>query len=218
MIISFDPCIHGCNGSGLDLYTYYPSPNRSESKGSKSTKSLGRQQTPSPHHPKTKVVYYLPHFSPPTSSLPYLYHPVSSTFFSIYFSPSFSFTLLTPISYIIRFLLSTLQSSVLIHAVPEAELQDGSIVSNHPFSLSGHLFKLYLDPSSDSPAWESIETSRKRQNHIGPASYHRKISLRKASVFVESTGRYKKKPASTSFPATTSHTTTMSWTTSSFSE
>ena len=217
MIISFDPCIHGYNGSGLDLYTSYPSPSRSESKGSKSTKSLGRQQTPNtpPSHPKTKVVLLSPtlltsHFSPPTSSL-----PVSSIFFSIYSSPSLSLTLLY---YPIRFLLSTLQSSVSIYPVPEAELQDGTIVSNDPFSLSGHLFKLYADPSSGSPVWESIETSRKPQNHIGLASYHRKISSPKASVSAESTGRYRKKPASTSFPAMTSHTTTMSWTTFSFSE
>lgn len=165
-----------------------------------------------PRHPRTKVVLPSPtHFSPPTSSL-----PVSSTFFIIYSSPSFSLTL---ISYPIHFLLSTLQSSFSIYTVLEAELQNGKIVSNDPFSLSGHLSnKLYLDPSSGSPAWESIETSRKRQNHIGLASYHRKSSSRKASVSVESTGRYKKKPASTSFPATTSHTTTMSWTISSFSE
>ena len=76
MIISFDPCIHGYNGSGLDLYTSYPSPSRSESKGSKSTKSLGRQQTPNtpPSHPKTKVVLLSPtlltsHFSLLTSHI-----------------------------------------------------------------------------------------------------------------------------------------------------
>lgn len=127
-------------------------------------------------------------------------------------------TILTQSSILSPFLSPSFLSIVQDKVVSKTERQNGTIVSIDPPFHSRHLLTMHPAPSLASLAWASTETSRKLQNHIGPASHHRKSSLRKANVSVESTGSYRKKPASTSFPAMTSLTTTMFWTTSSFSE
>ena len=184
----------------------------------KARKSLGRQQNPlstlhSPHHANYLTKYKL------QSHLPYISLPQFLTRLAVSSFPSkVLLTILIQSSILSPFLSPSFLSIVQDKVVSKTERQNGTIVSIDPPFHSRHLLTMHPAPSLASLAWESTETSRKLQNHIGPASHHRKSSLRKANVSVESTGSYRKKPASTSFPAMTSLTTTMSWTTSSFSE
>lgn len=178
----------------------------------KARKSLGRQQNPLFHSPHHAILIILLNTIPPTFPS-HNFLPVS-----LFLLFHLLLTILTQSSILSPFLSPSFLSIVQDKVVSKTERQNGTIVSIDPPFHSRHLLTMHPAPSLASLAWASTETSRKLQNHIGPASRHRKSSLRKANVSVQSTGSYRKKPASTSFPAMTSLTTTMFWTTSSFSE
>ena len=182
------------------------------------SKFLGRRKSFTPLYISSFTFHlssFTFHLSPFTSHLSLLTSHFSHLLTNLVLSaPHHCFTIL--ISHPIPF--STLQTSpVPIIVVSRADRQNGSFVSKDPPSVLGHLLKICLAPFSDFLVWESTEILRKPQNHTGVARYHRKSSSPKGSVSVASTGRYRKKPASTSSPAMTSRSTTMSWTTSSCS-